>query len=60
MPAAAGVSVGGIGLWLEQWLDRIAPLTCFLKDAGLSPPDEGEGVDFNRWLTEGENAGQPD
>ena len=40
--------------WIELHLPR------FLEDVGLSLPEEGEGFDFNRWLIEGENAGQMD
>jgi hypothetical protein len=47
---AAGLSNG----WIELHLSR------FLEDVGLSLPEEGEGFDFNRWLIEGENAGQTD
>jgi hypothetical protein len=45
---ASGLSNG----WIELNLSR------FLEDVGLSPPEEGEDFDFNRWLIEGENAGQ--
>ena len=47
---AAGLSNG----WIELHLSR------FLEDVELSLPEEGEGFDFNRWLIEGENAGQTD
>ena len=45
---ASGLSNG----WIELNLSR------FLEGVGLSPPEEGEDFDFNRWLIEGENAGQ--
>lgn len=45
---ASGLSNG----WIELNLSR------FLEDVGLSPSEEGEDFDFNRWLIEGENAGQ--
>ena len=45
---ASGLSNG----WIEL------NLSLFLEDVGLSPPEEGEDFDFNRWLIEGENAGQ--
>ena len=45
---ASGLSNG----WIEL------NLSCFLEDVGLSPSEEDEDVDFNRWLIEGENAGQ--
>ena len=38
--------------WIELNLSR------FLEDVGLSQPEEDEEFDFNRWLIEGENAGQ--
>ena len=47
---AAGLSNG----WNELHLSR------FLEDVELSLPEDGEGFDFNRWLIEGENAGQTD
>ena len=47
---AAGLSNG----WIELHLYR------FLEDVGLPLPKEGEGFDFNRWLIEGEKAGQAD
>ena len=47
---ASGLSNG----WIELHLSR------FLEDVGLSLPEEGESFDFNRWLIEGENAGQTD
>lgn len=47
---AAGLSNG----WIELHLSR------FLEDVELSLPEDGEGFDFNRWLIEGENAGQTD
>ena len=47
---AAGLSNG----WIELHLSR------FLEDVGLLLPEEGEGFDFNRWLIEGEKAGQAD
>ena len=50
MGLASGLSNG----WIELHLSR------FLKDVGLFLPQEGEGFDFNRWLIEGENAGQKD
>ena len=46
----AGLSNG----WIELHLSR------FLEDGELSLPEDGEGFDFNRWLIEGENAGQTD
>lgn len=45
---ASGLSNG----WIELNLSR------FLEDVGLSQPEEDEDFDFNRWLIEGENAGQ--
>ena len=45
---AAGLSNG----WIELHLSR------FLEDVELSLPEDGEGFDFNRWLIEGETAGQ--
>ena len=46
----AGLSNG----WIELHLSR------FLENVGLSLSEEGERFDFNRWLIEGENAGQRD
>jgi hypothetical protein len=46
----AGLSNG----WIELHLSR------FLEDVELSLPEDDEGFDFNRWLIEGENAGQTD
>ena len=45
---ASGLSNG----WIELNLSR------FLEDVGLSQPEEDGEFDFNRWLIEGENAGQ--
>ena len=45
---ASGLSNG----WIELNLSR------FLEDVGLSQPEEDEDFDFNRWLIEGNNAGQ--
>ena len=45
---ASGLSNG----WIELNLSRL------LEDVGLSQPDENEDFAFNRWLVEGENAGQ--
>jgi hypothetical protein len=45
---ASGLSNG----WIELNLSR------FIEDVGLSQPEEDEDFDFNRWLIEGENAGQ--
>ena len=47
---ASGLSNG----WIELHLSR------FLEDVGLFLPEEGKGLDFNRWLIEEENAGQTD
>jgi hypothetical protein len=47
---AAGLSNG----WIELHLSR------FLEDVGFPMPEQGMGFDFNRWLIEGENAGQTD
>ena len=49
-----GLASGLRNGWIELHLSR------FLEDEGLSLPEEGEGFDFNRWLIEGENAGQSD
>ena len=51
------MSVGGIASGLSNgWIEL--NLSRFLEDVGLSQPEEDEDFDFNRWLIEGENAGQ--
>ena len=56
LAAAAGVSVGGSASGLSNgWIEL--NLSRFLEDVELSPSEEGEDFDFNRWLIEGENAG---
>ena len=49
-----GLASGLRNGWIELHLSR------FLEDVGLPVPEEGKGFDFNRWLIEGENAGQMD
>ncbi len=49
-----GLASGLRNGWIELHLSR------FLEDVGLPVPEEGEGFDFNRWLIEGESAGQTD
>ena len=47
-----GLASGLRNGWIELHLSR------FLEDVGLPVPEEGKGFDFNRWLIEGEKAGQ--
>ena len=49
-----GLASGLRNGWIELHLSR------FLEDVGLPVPEEGKGFDFNRWLIEGEKAGQMD
>ena len=49
-----GLASGLRNGWIELHLSR------FLEDVGLPVPEEGKGFDFNRWLIEGEKAGQTD
>ena len=49
-----GLASGLRNGWIELHLSR------FLEDVGLPSPEEAEGFDFNRWLIEGDNAGQKD
>ncbi|AII47991.1 hypothetical protein KR52_02300 [Synechococcus sp. KORDI-52] len=47
---ASGLRYG----WIELHPSR------FLKDVGVPVPEEGKGIDFNRWLIEGGSGGQAD
>ena len=49
-----GLASGLRNGWIELNWSR------FLEDVGLPVPEEGKGFDFNRWLIEGEKAGQTD
>ena len=49
-----GLASGLRNGWIELHLSR------FFEDVGLPVPEEGKGFDFNRWLIEGEKAGQMD
>ncbi len=49
-----GLASGLRNGWVELHLSR------FLEDVGFPMREQGKGFDFNRWLIEGENAGQTD
>ena len=49
-----GLASGLRNGWIELHISG------FLEDVGLPVLEEGKGFDFNRWLIEGESAGQTD